>query len=200
MESQIAKQIDPKFVFNEKRKWQIALRRYVLLNIKCVEYAPYFGIDAAGFRKWIETQFDEDTNWENFSKAWQFDHIVPVAFFDLTDEEELKLCWNFTNIRIDKSLKNKKTEQKVDILAAKFYFLELYHQSGYECCKKIAEKLEKLERAAVAGSYKQQQFLKENSQYLEQVSTFSAYEFYRLNSGEALETIINEKKFLEKYG
>ena len=89
---------DAKFVFNEKRKWQIALRRYIIAGFKCFNYAPYFGIDAANFRKWIEIQFDKDTNWENFSKAWQFDHIVPVAYFNLKDEVDLKLCWNFINI------------------------------------------------------------------------------------------------------
>ena len=39
------------------------------------------------FRNWIELQFDESLNWDNFSTAWQFDHIVPIALFDLREEE-----------------------------------------------------------------------------------------------------------------
>ena len=64
---------EAKFIFKEKRKWQIALRRYILNGLKCVDYASYFGIDSANFRKWIETHFDEDINWGNFSKVWQFE-------------------------------------------------------------------------------------------------------------------------------
>ena len=71
------------FNFNEKRKWQIALRRYVLEKNKSSQYARYFGLPIYMFRNWIELQFDESLNWDNFSTAWQFDHIVPIALFDL---------------------------------------------------------------------------------------------------------------------
>ena len=57
--------------FREKRKWQIALRRYVLEKNKSSFYAPYFGLGIETFRKWIEVQFDSETNWENFSESWQ---------------------------------------------------------------------------------------------------------------------------------
>jgi len=52
-------------------------------------------LDKKGFRKWIELQFDEDTNWDNFSQKWQFDHIVPVAYFDFNDKADLSLLLEF---------------------------------------------------------------------------------------------------------
>src|SRR5690606_10922137 len=102
--------------FREKRKWQIALRRYVLERNKSSFYAPYFGLDSEKFRNWIERQFDADLNWENFSSAWQFDHVVPLAYFDFSAEEDLRLCWNFTNIRIEKLDAAQKQSFRVDLL------------------------------------------------------------------------------------
>ena len=86
--------------FREKRKWQIALRRYVLEQKWSASYAPYFGIDIQRFREWIALQFEGGQSWDNFSDGWQFDHVVPVAYFDFGSEAELRLCWNFTNIRV----------------------------------------------------------------------------------------------------
>lgn len=96
------------FIFKEKRKWQIALRRYILQGYGSYIYAPYFGIDAPNFRKWIEIQLDETFSWESFPSKWQFDHIIPIVYFDLNDQEDLKLCWNFTNIHVKKGDISKK--------------------------------------------------------------------------------------------
>jgi len=39
-------------------------------------------------------------NWDNHGQyGWHIDHIKPVNTFDLTDEEQLKKCWNYTNLR-----------------------------------------------------------------------------------------------------
>jgi hypothetical protein len=48
--------------FREKRKWQIALRRYVIEKNNCITYAPYFGLDRENLRKWFEMQFEEGYN------------------------------------------------------------------------------------------------------------------------------------------
>ena len=83
--------------FREKRKWQLAFRRYVIEKNKSSFYALYFGLDIEQLRHWIELQFTENIRWDNFGTSWQFDHIVPVAYFDFFNEDDLKLCWNFIN-------------------------------------------------------------------------------------------------------
>src|SRR5690606_15686008 len=85
----------------EKRKWQIALRRYILESQPSTQYAPYFGITNEGFRSWISFQLVNLT-WEDFGKKWQLEHIVPFQYFDINNEEDLKLCWNYLNIRVKK--------------------------------------------------------------------------------------------------
>src|SRR5689334_13840265 len=82
----------------EKRKWQIALRRYVFEKNSSSFYAPYFGLDVARLKNWFEIQFHKGINWENFGKKWQFGHMLSLAYFDFSNSADLKLCWNFSNL------------------------------------------------------------------------------------------------------
>lgn len=186
--------------FREKRKWQIALRRYVLEKNKSSFYAPYFGLDHNSFRRWIELQFDEDTSWENFSQAWQFDHIVPIAYFDFENQEDLKLCWNFVNIRIEKLQLNKNRGNRIDVLAAKSYFQDVFQKTKYQLCKKMVEKIEQIEVSQIYSNENLENFILENKHYLETISSFSSEDFDRLNTGTSFEDIVFEKEFFKKFG
>jgi hypothetical protein len=53
-------------------------------------------------RRHIESQFLEGMSWENYGRKktdWQIDHIRPCASFDLTDPEQQKVCFHYTNLR-----------------------------------------------------------------------------------------------------
>src|SRR5687768_17280635 len=139
--------LDEAALFKEKRKWQIALRRYILDRHKSTAYAPYFGLDNLKFREWIENQFDETLTWENFSDSWQFDHIVPVAYFDFNDPEDLKLCWNFINIRVLKTVMDVQKHKRVDVVGAKIYFQTLYQETGLAICNAMLKKLKRIEES-----------------------------------------------------
>ena len=47
---------------------------------------------------YIENQFIEGMNWEN-REEWDIDHIRPTNSFDLFDNEQCKVCFNFRNLR-----------------------------------------------------------------------------------------------------
>lgn len=182
----------------EKRKWQIALRRYVLLENRSSFYAPYFGLDMNSFRKWIETQFDEDMNWGNFSEAWQFDHIVPVTYFDFEQEEDLRLCWNFTNIRAEKLDLNKNRGNRVDVLAAKAYFETLYQRTQYPLCLDMVRKIERIEISEVESTHNLETFILDNREYIDTIASFSSHEYNNLNEGIPVKQILVEREFLKK--
>ena len=184
--------------FREKRKWQIALRRYVLERKWASSYAPYFGLDVEKFRKWIELQFDGENSWESFSKNWQFDHIVPVAYFDFNQETDLKLCWNFINIRVEKLDLNKNRGNRVDVLAAKAYFEGLYKNTGYSVCGDMIKKIEEIEVAEIRSSKNLEEFMIEYEQYIKVISSFSVYEYSRLNEGVEVSKVLEERDFLNK--
>lgn len=52
------------------------------------------------FLQWIESQFCEGMSWENHGVfGWHLDHIIPCSFFDLSDPEEQKKCFHYTNLQ-----------------------------------------------------------------------------------------------------
>ena len=51
-------------------------------------------------KKYLETLFSEGMSWENMGMyGWHIDHIIPCAAFDLTDIEQQKKCFNYTNLQ-----------------------------------------------------------------------------------------------------
>ena len=46
----------------------------------------------------LESKFTDEMTWENYGK-WHIDHIKPCASFDLTDPEEQKKCFHWTNLQ-----------------------------------------------------------------------------------------------------
>jgi hypothetical protein len=187
-------------LFREKRKWQIALRRYVFDKNASVAYAPYFGLDIPYFRKWIELQFDGEMNWKNFSLAWQFDHIIPMGHFNFNEEKDLRLCWNFTNIRAEKLSKGAKSAQKGVVLAAKAHFSTLLNFTGYAVCREMIQKIEAIEKEQEIKSADLNGFLLENKERIESLLTFTPAEFANLHSGAEINQVLEERNFLKKYG
>ena len=185
--------------FREKRKWQIALRRYVLEKNKSSYYAPYFGLDIQNFRNWIELQFDETLNWGNFSSSWQFEHLVPLTYFDFSDDSDLKLCWNFLNIRIEKT-EDASPISHVSLISAKSYFLTLFESTQYEMCRRMVEKIARIEEAQIQNTASEELFINANKEFLHAASDFNSYEFDKLNEGIALKEVLAEKDLLKKFG
>lgn len=186
--------------FREKRKWQIALRRYVLeKKAGSSSYAPFFGVDIFTFRNWIEIQFDSTLNWENFSEAWQFDHILPIAYFDFSNQNDLKLCWNFTNIRVQKLTKEVKAVPQLDCLGARTYFQDLYNVTSYSICLDMIEKIKEIESIQLASSGQMKSFVKENNALIQAASSFTSYEFAKLNEGTPLTEVLAEKELFKKF-
>jgi hypothetical protein len=185
--------------FREKRKWQIALRRYVIEKKPSSYYAPFFGLDIENIRLWFSNQFETAVDWKDFAKVWQFDHIIPVTFFDFSDETELKMCWNFTNLRVEHFKLNKDRGNRVDVLAAKGYFEDLFAQTGYSPCARLLEKIHKIEISEIVSSEKQKSFIIENKEYLDMLEGCTAFEFELLNSGRSISEVKKEIYFLRKF-
>ena len=56
------------------------------------------GCSVYEFIKHLESKFTEGMNWDNYGK-WHIDHIVPCASFDLSDIEQQKLCFHYSNLQ-----------------------------------------------------------------------------------------------------
>lgn len=176
-----------------KRKWQIALRRYIIEGRPAFEYAPYFGLDSKSFREWIEISFDSHMNWSNFGKLWHIDHIVPVSFFDLNSEKELCLCWNFINIH--PSLRGAEDGYFFDSAKAISFFDSLYQKSGYYLAGELVYKIKAIvESGKIPEITKKTDFLNKKKEYLAQLEGFSAVEMELINKGMRPEEAAEEAK------
>lgn len=52
------------------------------------------------FKEYIENQFIEEMSWENYGVfGWHIDHIKPLVIFDLSDPEQQKECFHYSNMR-----------------------------------------------------------------------------------------------------
>jgi len=60
------------------------------------------GCDYETLKKHLESQFKLGMTWENHGSGdnkWHIDHIKPCASFDLTNIEEQKKCFHYTNLQ-----------------------------------------------------------------------------------------------------
>ena len=186
--------------FREKRKWQVSYRRYVLEKMPCEAYAPYFGLDIETLRRWFELQFTDGLGWDNFGKAWQFDHIIPATYFDYSNSEDLILCWSFINVRVEKMSLQKNRGNRIDLLAVRPYFQDLYNKTGYSLCQKMLEKISAIEASNREIHPAIEAFIIENKSLLESLSTFSHAEYNRLNQGMTVSEVLLEREILRKFG
>lgn len=52
------------------------------------------------FKEYIASKFEEGMTWENHGqRTWHLDHRIPCAAFDLTDLEQQKQCFHYTNLQ-----------------------------------------------------------------------------------------------------
>lgn len=81
-------------------------------NNKLASTMSLLGCDIIYFRSWIEFQFEEWMNWENYGQ-WELDHVLPCSMFDLSKKSEQEKCFHWSNIR---PLKKESNNSKSNIL------------------------------------------------------------------------------------
>jgi hypothetical protein len=83
-----------------KNKYTSSVRHFILNGLeKRVSFASKtVGCTRDEFRSHIENLFQEGMTWINHGNdGWEFDHIIPINSFDLTDPEQVLKCYNYKN-------------------------------------------------------------------------------------------------------
>lgn len=67
---------------------------------KALKTCELVGCSLEQLRKWLESKFTEGMNWDKFlSQEIHIDHAKPVDSFDLSDPDQQKVCFHFTNLQ-----------------------------------------------------------------------------------------------------
>jgi hypothetical protein len=56
------------------------------------------GCSLEELKKHLENKFEDGMNWNNYG-VWHIDHIIGCANFDLSDLEQQKICFHYTNLQ-----------------------------------------------------------------------------------------------------
>lgn len=74
----------------------------------------YIGCSFDFLKKWFEYNFDDKMNWNNRGLYWHIDHIKPCNSYDLTKQEDIYMCYNWTNLRPLEKYENISKGDKID--------------------------------------------------------------------------------------
>ncbi len=70
------------------------------------------GCSISFLMNYLEEKFQEGMTWDNQGK-WHIDHIVPCASFNLSNPEEQKVCFHYTNLQPLWALDNMRKGSKI---------------------------------------------------------------------------------------
>lgn len=86
---------------------------------KCQRTVALLGCSIDALKLHLESRFTPGMNWSNFGRkkgiqCWEIDHILPCASFDLTDPEQQRKCFHFTNLQPLWATDNRSKSDRVD--------------------------------------------------------------------------------------
>lgn len=146
----------PTFLKEQKTEWcrnerntnmNYRIKKSLAARLRCVltkntTTMNYIGCNIQYFREWLEYNFTEDMNWNNYGVYWSIDHIIPVCKFDMTVEDEKYKCWNWSNM-MPTTIKYNSSKKNIDLN-------QIYY---------IVEKLEKFKEEGSTTKWFSEEFL-----------------------------------------
>lgn len=75
------------------------LRKALRGHTKSASTFDYIGMNRDQYMEWLEFQFYDGMQWDNYGTHWHIDHMVPCANFDMESEEEKRECFGWWNTR-----------------------------------------------------------------------------------------------------
>ena len=71
------------------------------------------GCSHSFFKNWIILHFYGNMTIENYGSVWQIDHCLPISSSNLLDENDMKKCFNWINLRPTYSKENNSQNDKI---------------------------------------------------------------------------------------
>lgn len=81
---------------------------------KAAKTTELLGCSVAELKVHLENQFQPGMSWENQGRyGWHIDHIIPCAAFDLSNEDEQRRCFHYSNLQPLWAIDNMKKGAKI---------------------------------------------------------------------------------------
>jgi len=82
-------------------------------SIKKDSTIEYVGCTTEELKEYIESLMTNKMKWDNYGKIWEIDHIMPCSSIDHTDQQQVKRCWHYTNLRPITIYQNRSKHAKI---------------------------------------------------------------------------------------
>lgn len=89
---------DPSFDTSIKLRVRLANALKKKCSYKSASTEELLGCKWNFFTNWIESKFKDGMSWDN-RHLWHIDHIRPCCSFDLSNPEQQKQCFHYTNLQ-----------------------------------------------------------------------------------------------------
>ena len=87
--------------YNSDEQFKISrlLKSQILSKIhKLKSTEEYTGTDIESVACWFQYNFTPEMTWDNHGTEWDIDHVIPVTRWDLSNPEQVDLCFNWKNL------------------------------------------------------------------------------------------------------
>jgi hypothetical protein len=85
-------------VFRLECNLRTRLRHAVRETVKSARTVELIGCTIPELRAHLEKQFTDGMTWANYGK-WHVDHIRPCKSFELSDPEQQRICFHYSNLQ-----------------------------------------------------------------------------------------------------
>jgi hypothetical protein len=84
-------------------------------NLNDTNRFNFMGCSNAFLKKWLEFQFNDKMTFANYGTYWHVDHVIPCSKFNFENEEDIKYCFQWSNIQPLEGIENQKKTNKIDV-------------------------------------------------------------------------------------
>lgn len=97
--NRVRRKNDPAFRLRAYLRTRIWWALKVKKDRKSAGTMALVGCSLAELIKHLEEKFADGMTWENYGPVWHVDHRRPCATFDLSDPEQQKQCFHYSNLQ-----------------------------------------------------------------------------------------------------
>jgi hypothetical protein len=94
------RETDIEYVLRGRLRSRVRMALKKQAGEKAAKTMELVGTTMDGLRKHLESTFKPGMSWDELGKGLHIDHIIPLAQYDLTDPEQQKVAFHYSNLQV----------------------------------------------------------------------------------------------------